>query len=294
MNISKDLVIGVDLGATNIRAGLVEDAKIIKYADSRVPVDSNDANTVIESLKNTIEQVFVSHVKGIGIGIPSLVDRKHGIVYDVQNIPSWKEVYLKSILEVHFKVPVFLDNDCNCFTIGERLYGQGKDYLNFVGITLGTGMGAGIINRGKLINDANCGSGEFGSIPYLNGIYEDYCSGKFFKTFHHQDGEKASEAAKNNEPSALKAYEEFGKHLGNAIKTIMFSVDPEMVILGGSIAKSHQYFEKSMLEEIGKFPYPNSLKKFKVLYSSLENLSILGAAAMFFDVTNNNLKTIPA
>lgn len=294
MNISKDIVIGVDLGATNIRAGLVEDAKIIKYSDNRVPIGANDANQVIKSLIETIEQVFSSDAKGIGIGIPSLVDRRQGIVYDVQNIPSWKEVYLKNILEKHFKIPVFLDNDCNCFSIGERLYGQGKEYLNFVGITLGTGMGGGIINRGKLISDANCGSGEFGSIPYLDGIYEDYCSGKFFKTFFHQDGEKISEAAKNNDPTALKAYKEFGLHLGNAIKTIMFSVDPEMVILGGSIAKSSKFFEKSMLEEINKFPYPNSLKKFRVLYSSLENLSILGAAAMFFDVTNNNLKSIPA
>lgn len=292
MNISKDIVIGVDLGATNIRAGLVENARIIKYADNLVPIDTNDANIVVDSIKRTIEQVFSSEVKGIGIGIPSLVDRKQGIVYDVQNIPSWKEVHLKKLLEGHFNIPVFLDNDCNCFAIGERLYGQGRNYENFVGITLGTGMGGSIINRGKLILDSNCGSGEFGSIPYLDGIYEDYCSGKFFKTMFHQSGEKISEAAQKNDPMALKAYGEYGKHLGNAIKTIMFSIDPEMVILGGSIAKSNKYFEKSMLDEINKFPYPNSLKRFKVLYSSLENLSILGAAAMFFDVTNNNPKTI--
>lgn len=288
MDIINDLVIGVDLGATNIRAGLVENARVKKFAENRVPINAVNPYDVVDAIKKTIAEVKVNGVKGIGIGIPSLVDRKQGIVYYVQNIPSWKMVYLKRMLEDHFKIPVYLDNDCNCFAIGERLYGHGQKFENFVGLTIGTGMGAGIVNRGKLIADSNCGSGEFGSIPYLNRIYEDYCSGKFFNIFYKESAEKIAEKATIKDPTSIKAYNEFGRHLGNAIKTMMFTVDPEMVIIGGSIAKSRNLFEAEMLEEVKKFPYPNSLVKFKILFSSLENPAILGAAAMFLDATKNN------
>ncbi|MDE4951107.1 ROK family protein, partial [Francisella tularensis] len=83
----------------------------------------------------TIAKVFTSEVEGIGVGISSVAEREKGIVYDVQNIKSWQDIHLKEILDAEFKVPVFIDNDENCFAIGQRLYGKGKQYENFVGIT---------------------------------------------------------------------------------------------------------------------------------------------------------------
>jgi len=278
-----DRVIGVDLGATNIRAGLVENAAIVKTAKLAVPCNTDDAQAVTDVLIQSIEQVIVPDTKGIGLGVPGLVDRKKGILYDIQNIPSWKTVHLKNILENYFNIPVFLNNDSNCFAVGERLFGQGRHSENFVGITLGTGLGAGIINNGKLFNDANCGSGEFGNIPYLDGIYEDYCSGKFFKTFYNVSGDELAQQAIKGDPIAIEAYEKFGMHLGNVIKTIMFAVDPELIILGGSISKSGSLYEKSMWTEIRRFPFTNSLPNFQVLLSSMENAGILGAAALYHD-----------
>lgn len=278
-----DKIIGVDLGATNIRAGLVKNSTIVKTSKLMVPVNTEDAQDVINVLIQSIEQVIIPDVKGIGLGVPGLVDRKKGILYYIQNIPSWKTVHLKDILEKHFNIPVFLNNDSNCFAVGERLFGQGRHAENFVGITIGTGLGAGIISNGKLFNDANCGSGEFGNIPYLDSIYEDYCSGKFFKTFYNASGDELSQKAVQGDAVATEAYEKFGKHIGNAIKTIMFAVDPELIILGGSVAKSGNLFEKSMWKEIGNFPFPNSLPNFQVLFSSMENAGILGAAALYYD-----------
>ncbi|MDE5035663.1 ROK family protein, partial [Francisella tularensis] len=85
----------------------------------------------------TIAKVFTSEVEGNGVGISSVADREKGIVYDVQNIKSCQDIHLKEILEAEFKVPVFIDNDATCFAIGQRLYGKGKQYENFVGITIG-------------------------------------------------------------------------------------------------------------------------------------------------------------
>src|SRR5690606_24955530 len=119
--------------------------------------------------------------------VPSVVDVDKGIVYDVQNIPSWKEVPLKAIMEERYGVPVQVNNDANCFALGEKYFGQGRDSKAFIGLTLGTGLGAGIILNDKLYAGPNCGAGEFGMVPYLDYHYEYYASGQFFTLLHHTD-----------------------------------------------------------------------------------------------------------
>ena len=132
---------------------------------------------------STIEEVFDSAVSGIGVGVPSIVDVEKGIVYDVQNIPSWKEVHLKQLLEERFQVPVFINNDANCFAIGEKHFGKGKDHENMIGLIVGTGMAGGIIIKNQLYNGYNCGSGEFGMIPYLEHNYEYYSSANMTEVY---------------------------------------------------------------------------------------------------------------
>ena len=81
-----------------------------------------------------------------------------------------------------------MNNDANCFAIGEHLFGVGKEYKNLVGLVVGTGVGGGIVNDGSLMKDVNCGSGEFGEVGYLDSRYEEYCSGLFFKSKYNTDG----------------------------------------------------------------------------------------------------------
>lgn len=276
-------LIGIDLGGTKVNVGLVEGMEIVDKKYQLLPVNSKNADEITELIINLISGLFDSSVKGIGIGIPSLVDREKGIIHSVQNIPAWKEIHLADILQKKFKVPVYLDNDANCFALGEYRFGAGQNCENFVGLTIGTGMGSGIITNGHLLNDANCGSGEFGSIPYLDGIYEDYCSGKFFKTFYQEDGENLLKKAGQGNASAIKAFSEFGTHLGNAIKTIMFSVDPHKIIIGGSVSHSRKFFHDPLLAAINSFPYPNSVKKLKIIYTNTHDIAIFGAASLYYD-----------
>jgi glucokinase len=280
---SLNAVIGVDLGGTNIRAGKVLDGLILNEASCLVFEKGEGKTEVVDSIISVIEQVFDKDIKGIGMGIPSLLDRELGIVYDVTNIPSWDKVALKSILENHFKVPVYLDNDANCFALGERYFGKGRKIDDFVGLTLGTGLGSGIINKGKILSDKNCGSGEFGMISYRDSIYEDYCSSKFFISKHNTTGFDTFEKAKLGDPKALEIFTELGIHLGKAIKTILFSVDPELIIMGGSIAKAHDYFHASLMQEISDFPFSQIVKNIKIEYSDLKNPAILGAAGIYLD-----------
>jgi glucokinase len=276
-------LIGVDLGGTKVAAGRIDGEELSKVIYKLIPAKSDDPRDIIDVIITVIEQLFDEHVLGIGIGIPGLVDREEGIVNDVQNIPSWKEVHLKNILETHFQVPVYLDNDANCFALGESRFGKGKGENDFVGITLGTGMGGGIIKDGFLLSDAHCGSGEFGNIPYLDSIYEDYCSGKFFvKQFGHK-GEELAEAAAEGDQFALRAFDEFGRHLANAIKTIKLAVDPRKVIIGGSVAQASKYFKTSMWASVLDFPFPRAMRDFDVLFSDVKHIAVLGAASLYLD-----------
>ncbi len=282
-------LIGVDLGGTKVAAGRIDGSQLGEVIYKLIPAGSNDPRDIINVIIEVIDKLFDEQVLGIGIGIPGLVDREEGIVNDVQNIPSWKEVHLGNILETHFNVPVYLDNDANCFALGESRFGKGKDEDDFVGLTLGTGMGGGIIKDGFLIPDAHCGSGEFGNIPYLNSIYEDYCSGKFFIREYGFKGEELTEAALKGDKLAMKAFGEFGKHLGNAIKTIKLAVDPRKVIIGGSVAQSSEFFVDSMWSSISDFPFPRAMRDFEVIFSDVKNIAVLGAASLYLDRTKQRI-----
>lgn len=275
-------IIGIDLGGTNMRAGLVTNDQIELIENARVPA-TNDWEEVFKQLTSVIEKVYRKDVKGIGIGVPGVVDYKTGVVYDIQNIPSWKEVPVGEALSKHFGVPVYVNNDANCFAAGERFFGKGRQFDDFVGLITGTGLGAGIIKNGHLLPDQNCGAGEFGMIPYLDKNYEQYCSGQFFNTQGHLDGKEVSQLAAQGDIRALKLFTDYGKHLGNAIKTIIFALDPAAIILGGSVSASYRFFENSLIQELNTFPYSGVVDKLKILRSGIPEIAVLGAAALYYE-----------
>ncbi|MCT4648068.1 MAG: ROK family protein [Carboxylicivirga sp.] len=278
----KRTIIGVDLGGTNMRAGLVEGDQLLQVESCLVP-KTNVASEVTQTLITTIKNVLTPKVEGIGVGVPSLVKSSQGIVYDVQNIPSWKKIPLKAILEQEFGLPVYINNDANCFAVGERVYGAGQEYDDFVGLITGTGVGGGIIKNGHLLPDQNCGAGEFGMMPYLEHDYEYYCSGQFFENIHQTNGEELAQRAAKGDKKALSIFQEYGQHLGKAIKTILFAVDPNAIVLGGSVSKSYDYYNKAMWEEISTFPYQFVLENFEIVPSKVKEIAILGAAALYID-----------
>lgn len=281
-------IIGIDLGGTSIKGGRIENGRIVKQSQADT-LAAQGAEVTLNVLKDVISELITDSTKAIGIGVPSVVDRKQGIVYNVQNISGWDEVHLKSILEEEFKVPVHIDNDANCFAYGERIFGKGRDILNFIGITLGTGLGAGIIQNGRLLSDANCGSGEFGEIPYLGMKLEDFCGSRFFIDEYGADGFSTSLKARSGDSDAIKKFEEYGKHLAYLIKIIVLVLDPEAVIIGGSISQSFDLFEKAIKENLGDFPYPKSIEKLKIIVSEQKDCGILGAGSLCVDNTQKTL-----
>ena len=274
--------IGVDLGGTNIRAGRVMDDMIEEQNQVRTPKDAKDEWATVEAIKDVIRAVMNDRVEAIGIGVPSVVDREKGIVYNVTNIPHWEEVHLKKALEKEFDMPVYLDNDANCFALAERYMGVGRDFEHFVGLTIGTGIGGGIIQQGKLLQDANCGSGEFGELPYKDQNVQYYASGSFFSNVYGVDGGEMYRRAKRQDPEALEAYRQMGKYLGETVKIIVLTLDPQMIVFGGTVAEAHSFFEEALYENLQDFLFPTSIKNLKLFFTELEHPAILGAASLCY------------
>ncbi len=288
-------IIGVDLGGTNVRAGKVSNNEIIDIYSQQIN-SSETKEFVVNQVIVSIEKVFDESVDGIGIGVPSIVDVEKGIIYDVQNIPSWDEVNLKEILETKFNVPVYINNDANCFVVGEKYFGVGQKYKSIVGLIMGTGLGAAYYYHGSLFMGANCGAGELGMVQYKDSTYENYCSGQYFKNYYNIQGNELLELAEKGDKTALEIFSEFGIHVGDAITTIIYMLDPEVIIFGGSVSRSFKYFENSMLSKLKKIPYTSSVKNLKIEVSTLPQVAVLGAAALYYEskgispVSRNNEK----
>lgn len=270
-------IIGVDMGGTKMQAGLVSD-KFIHVETISTPALEKE-QVVLNQLIQLIEKVIEPDCTGIGIGVPSVVDSKKGIVYDVVAIPSWKEVHLKQKLESHFKIPVRVNNDSNCFALGEKFYGKGQGCSNFVAVTLGTGMGCGIVINDKLFEGANSGAGEIGCIPFREGIVEHYTAGAFFNSMN-VDGAELYKRATANDAEALAIFKLYGGNLAEAIKMILYAYDPERIILGGSISQAYEFFIDAVWKGLEDFLYPKSLTRLKIEKSTLQNSAVLGAAAL--------------
>ena len=272
--------IGVDLGGTNIRAGIREGDSILKREHITL-VEKHSLESTLAQLLGLIRPLVIPGITGIGIAVPSIVDSANGIVFNVVNIPSWQRVELRSILEKEFNLPARVENDANCFALGESLYGKAKGYNHVVGITLGTGVGSGVIVNNKIYSGQNGGAGEIGYLFYRDRDYEFYGGSFFFEEIHKTTAFSAFQKARAGDARALSIWNEYGVHIGNLIKSVVYAYDPEAIVFGGSIANAFSLFEPSMKQTIStQFHFPGSMKKLNILQSENENINLLGASSL--------------
>lgn len=273
------MVIGVDLGGTKVRAGVTGDGSVRQQKQELFNSRGSKEET-LGQLLDLIRPLMTTGVQGIGVGVPSVIDIAKGVVYNVVNIPSWDCVPLKDILEGEFQVPVSVNNDVNCFILGEHQFGRVKGMRNVVGITSGTGLGSGVIIDNRPFYGTNCGAGEIGLLSYRDHNIEYYASGNFFEALHGISAAAAHALAQAGDQNALALWREFGAHMGQVIKTVVYAYDPEAIVVGGSLSKAYRYFERAMMEAVQDFTFPESIKRLKIFQSTNENITLLGAAAL--------------
>lgn len=276
-----ETIVGVDIGGTSISAGCIVNKKIIRICSCPTGADRS-AGQILETLYEIIERVLLPDTSAIGIGVPGLLNAESGEIINITNIPAWKNLPLKQKLEEHFKLPVYINNDANCFALGEKHFGKGQKYKNMVAISLGTGVGAGIIINDKIHSGLFGGAGEIGCWPYLDENFEAYC-GSFFFQKNRTTGSEQYQKAITGDPHALQLFHEFGRHLGKLIKNIVFILAPEAIILGGSISQSFPLFEAGIQDELADFPIEVMKNAMIIEQSMLDDIAILGAAGLYYN-----------
>jgi glucokinase len=283
---SKQLYIGVDIGGTSMVAARFSESEMFEKAEVATGAE-RPAEEIMQSLFQAIRRVMSDEVVGIGIGAPGFMDGETGEILLINNIPSFNGFSVKQAVEKEFKLPVFQSNDANCFALGEAWFGAGKPFKNLVGVTLGTGLGGGIIINRKIYTGLAGGAGELGCFSFKGGIVEDTCSAALFANKYQRTGLELYEKAKSGDTIALAAFDELGRNIGEMLNTVMFILAPEAFVIGGSIANGWEFLEKPIRKEIDKFPVDLISEKTQLVRARLENAGLYGAAALCISQMND-------
>ena len=265
--------IGIDVGGTNVKIALVDDGKIIysnsvpTYAQMGYEYTVNNIKQAIRDLMKETETT-AADIKGIGFDFPGQVDYKTGVVKLAPNIPGWVNVPIAQMIEEAFHIPTRIDNDVRCAALGEMNFGAGKGCQNFVCITVGTGIGSGLVVNGQLVRGAANAAGEIGHIklqmndgpicgcgdtgcleafasgPSIVAMAQDYLkSGKSTK-FREMAGDGeitpyiVAKAAEAGDPVAKRIFTIIGEYVGMGLVSVINLLNPEKVIIGGGVAEA--------------------------------------------------------
>ena len=280
-------IIGIDLGGTNIKAGLVSPSgKMIKKCE--IPAEARKGTkTVINNIISSINNVKTGKISGIGVGSPGPMDIKKGVIANPVNLP-FRNTPLRQIIQDRFKIKTYLDNDANCFALGEAIFGSGKKYENIVGITLGTGIGGGVIINKKIYHGRS-NAAELGHMTIKfdgikarsgnNGDIEEYAAARGITRIYDGKNNPYSiyKLAMKGNTKAKRAFETMGHYLGIELANLLYAFDPDIIVIGGKISNSWRFFSKSMNETIRKRYFA---KPCPVVKSKLKDAGILGAAAL--------------
>lgn len=279
--------IGIDLGGTFIKGGRIESGKLVRSEVFLVDPEGTQ-QSIFSDICILISKLWTREVKGIGFAVPAIIEFTTGTIYGLSNVTQLNDFGIQKALAERFPVPVKLQNDGNCFVLGEKNFGAGQGFANIVGLTTGTGVGAGIIINNKIHNGEHLGAGELGMIPYKETCFESYCSGQYFTSAYHTSGEELSNRALSGDMEALSAFYSYGLHLGELINLICYVLDPQIIIIGGSVSKSFELY-KPGLETAMKGFYFDHQKKVIVKPSILKDVSIFGAVSLFYESPGSNV-----
>jgi len=304
----KKLVAGIDIGGTNTVIGFVDGEGNCVFKTSIKTPEYEDPAVFVKVVSGIINTFFQQHqdyiLEGIGIGAPN-GNYYNGSIEFAPNL-KWKGIVpLVELFKKHFEVPVILTNDANAAAIGEMVYGHAKGMKHFIEITLGTGVGSGIVVDGNMVYGHDGFAGEIGHAIVFpggracgcgrNGCLEAYCSAKgIVKTYMElleQNGQKGgpeitpfsiSELAGKGDTIALKTYEYTGEVLGLALSNSVAHTSPEAIFLFGGITNAGEILFKPVRESFEKNLLTIYKNKIKILPSGIKenDAAILGAASL--------------
>lgn len=301
----KRYTIGVDFGGTNIKLGLVNHRGQVasrSFLDTRKFLRQRYKliDALVLEMKSLMDakRLAAKDILGIGFGLPGLIDSKKGVINFLPNVPGWKNVPLKNIIQKRLYLPTFIDNDVNVIALGEWKFGAGKGYKNLVCMTLGTGVGGGLILNNELYRGEGFVAGELGHMP-LNekgplcncggwGCFELYVGNrtllqKAAKIFKKKDIQlpDVNHLARQGNARAIQFWEEAATHIGNALVGVVNLLNPTLIIIGGGVANNLVFMEKTIMAVIQKRAMKVQAAMVKVVRAQLgDDAGIIGARVL--------------
>lgn len=293
--------IGIDLGGTYIKSGIVDSkGRILEEykTDSFADKSPKKVFSQIEKCIYVLSKDFAKEIEGIGIGAPGVVYK--GKVKYPPNFKKWGVVEMQKHFTKKFKKRVEIDNDANCAGLAELIFGQGRKHKDFIFLTLGTGIGGAIITDSKIYRGEKNGAGEFG-MATINfngpmcmggnaGAVEAYIGRNYFlenekdeikKLGKNIDFDDITKLASKHNKTAKKLYKKYGFYLGVALTNYFNLMDVRTCILSGGISNAYKYFIGECNKTIKERALKTIRNEFQVLRSSIHNdVGVLGAAAL--------------
>ncbi len=316
---NKKYRIGVDVGGTNVKIALVDTNGNIVYSNSIPTRAEMGFEYTISSIKQAVSDLMKETktskdvIEGIGFGFPGQIDCTNGIVRLLPNIPGWVNVPIAKIMQDEFQIPTKVDNDVRCAALGELNYGAGKGCQNLICITIGTGIGSGLIINGKIVRGADNAAGEIGHIK-LNmsdespicgcgdtGCLEAYASGPAIVALAEEyiKGGKSTkyrelanpditpyvvaEAAKQGDAVAKRIFAIIGRYIGIGLASVVNLLNPEKIIIGGGVADAGDIIIKPIEKALKDRAMPISGSSVQIVPAQLGNTAGVIGASLLID-----------
>lgn len=292
---TRDLAIGLDIGGTKMKCGVVDAAGNVIGTPKETPTNAHGPREkivagILELLNDSLAYAPENRLRGIGIGCTGPLDISTGTIMECNTLPTMHNYPLKHIVELTTCKNVRMNNDANAMMLGEAVWGAGKGRSSILGFTLGTGCGCAFINNGHIWTGITGNAGEIWQSPYRNGIIEDYVSGtgltRMYKdmTGQNADGKEIAMRARAGEDAAIEVFNRFADGLVFALSWTVNTVDPDVVILGGAVANSADLFLPRVRSMLPRFITRETSGRIELLTASLgDNAGFIGAAALMFE-----------
>lgn len=293
--------IGVDIGGTSIKLGIVSERGEVEARKETVYTADGDNRTAMQAIKDSIKELLeeqgvrIKAVSGIGVSAAGCINSVTGsVARNGGNIPGWSRTNVCSELNDEFDVPVTLANDANCAVLGELWTGAAMGYTDVVGVTLGTGVGGGIVTGGRLLEGAHGYAGELGHFPThaggehcicgLDGCFERYAStSALIRTAVAEDPDLVNglvlfSAAEAGDRHALDLLDRWMDEVAYGIAGLVHVFDPQLILIGGGVSRQEKLLVKPLKKKVLGMVMPDFADDLEFRPASLGNdAGLIGA-----------------
>lgn len=311
-----EVVFAADLGGTHLRVATIDRTGKIYYRQMQATPQAEKPNEIVrvliegvrQSERSTAEQGGV--ISTLSVVVPGTVNVAEGVVVKAPNVPCLDGFRLAAALESELERPVVLENDANAAALGEMWCGAGRGYRSLICVTLGTGVGGGIILDGKLWRGADGSAGEIGHIgldPFAGvactcgsrGCLEVYASAtavvrmtregqpRYPNSILHNTQDLTSariyQAGREGDELAIEVFRRMGVYLGIGLASLINVLNPEIIVIGGGLANGWELFEKYMHQQVIERAFPLPARRVKIVRAECgDDAGLLGAAQLAF------------